>query len=123
MTPPRRPLGRPTELPTARQCCALLTAEQIATAERLGAGNVARGIRAALDGWIRTTDNPPIPGVEYWVITHTAKHGHRPAIGEYINAERGWSINGVSGGPVKMRPRVIWHKEIVWPGMAGKGKP
>ena len=50
MTRPTQPtVGRPVTIPGARTVPVRLTAEQIATARRLGAGNISAGVRAALD--------------------------------------------------------------------------
>lgn len=65
--------------------------------------------------WIRTKDNPPEPQKLYWVITHSLKRGHRPGFGYFISKDHGWSVNGTAGGPPKMRPRVVWHAEIMYP--------
>lgn len=51
MTAPstRRPVGRPSTLPATQRLTVNLTADQIATARRLGDGNASAGVRRALE--------------------------------------------------------------------------
>lgn len=76
--------------------------------------NHAEHAEAAVS-WLRTKDNQPEIGREYWVITHSLKQGHRPGVGYLIGKDLGWSVNGSSGGMPRMRPRVVWHAEIIYP--------
>lgn len=46
--PDRRPVGRPSTLPATQRLTVNLTADQIATARRLGNGNASEGVRKAL---------------------------------------------------------------------------
>lgn len=45
----RRPVGRPAVLPASHRLTVNLTADQIATAQRLGNGNASAGVRNALE--------------------------------------------------------------------------
>lgn len=58
---PSRPVGRPAVLPASHRLTVNLTADQIATAQRLGDGNASAGVRKALESasWPGWTDNRP----------------------------------------------------------------
>lgn len=62
MTPRR---GRPPFLVRARRMVIMLEENAIAKARELGAGNVSRGIRRALEGYLEPSPAPPpVPASE-----------------------------------------------------------